>query len=181
MDCSLLRSSVHGSFQARRLEWVAISFLSGSSWPRDWTQVSCTVGRRFTIWATREIYDELRQCIRKQRHHFANKGPCSQSYGFSRSHVHMWELDHKEGWVPKNWCFQIVVLEKSPERPLDCKELKAVNPKGDQPWIFIGRTVAEVLILWPADVKNWFIGKDPDAGKDWRQKEKEIVEDKMVR
>ena len=99
---------------------------------------------------------------------------------FSSSHVCMWELDHKEGWVPKNWCFLIVVLEKTLESPLDCKEIKPVNPKGNQPWIFIGRTDAEAPILWSPDSKNQLIGKDPDAGKDWRQKEKGAAEDEMV-
>ena len=93
-----------------------------------------------------------------------------------------WNLDHKEGLALKNWCFQIVVLEKTLESPLDNKEIKPVNPKGNQPWIFIRRTdvEAETPILWPPDVKNWLIGKDPDAGKDWVQ-EKEAAEDKMVR
>ena len=97
----------------------------------------------------------------------------SQSYGFSCSHVQMWELDHKEGWTPKNWCFWTVVLEKTLESPLDNKEIKIVNTKGNQPWIFIGRTdaEAEAPILWPPDGKNWLIGKDPDTGKDWKQKE----------
>ena len=120
--------------------------------------------------------------ILKSRHHFADKGPYSQSYGFFSSHVRMWELDHKEGWVPKNWCFQIVVLEKTLESPLDGKEIKPVNPKGNQPWIFIGKTDAEgeVSILWPPDAKNWVVGKDPDAGKDWRREEKGTTEDEMV-
>ena len=115
--------------------------------------------------------DKPRQCIKKQRHHFADKGPSSQSYGFSSSHVWIGELNHKEGWVPKNWCLWIVVLEKTLESPLDSKEIKPVSPKGYQPWMVIGRTdaEAEALILWPADVKSWLTGKDPDAGKDWRQ------------
>ena len=94
----------------------------------------------------------------------------------------MWELDHKEGWVLKNWCFQFAVLEKTLESPLDTKEIKPVHPKGNQPWIFIGRThaEAEAPILWPPDVKRWLIGKDPDAGKDWRQEEKGMTEDEMV-
>ena len=115
-------------------------------------------------------YDKPRQHIKKQRHHFANKGPSSQSYGFSSSHVWLRELNHKEGWVPKNWCFWIVVLEKTLESPLDSKEIKPVSPKGYQPWMVIRRTDAEALILWPADVKSWLTGKDPDAGKDWRQR-----------
>ena len=84
----------------------------------------------------------------------------------------MWELDHKESWVPKNWCFWILMLEKTLESPLDCKEIKPVNPKGNQSWIFIGRTDAKARILWPPDAKNWLIRKDPVAGKDWRQEEK---------
>ena len=103
--------------------------------------------------------------------YFANKGPSSQSYGFSSSHVWMWELDHKESWAPKNRWFWTVVLEKTLERPLDNKEIQPVHPKGDQAWILIGRTdaEAETPILWPSDVKNWLIGKDPNAGKDWSQ------------
>ena len=114
---------------------------------------------------------------------FANKGLSSQSYGFFSSHVWMWELDHKEGWALKNWCFRIVVLEKTPESPLDSKKIKPVNPKGKQPWIFIGRTdaEAEAPILWLPDVKSQLIGKDPDAVKDWKQKEKRETEDEMVR
>ena len=110
----------------------------------------------------------------KQRHYFANKGPSSQGYGFSSGHVWMWELDYKESWAPKNWCFWTVVLEKTLESPLDSKEIQPVHPKGDQSWIFIGRTdvVAEAPILWPPDVKSWLIGKDPSAGKDWTQEEK---------
>ena len=94
----------------------------------------------------------------------------------------MWELEHKEGWALKNWCFWTVVLEKTLESPLDCKEIKLVHPNGNQSWMFIGRTDAEAKtpILWPPDVKNWLIGKDPDAGKDWRQEEKGTTEDEMV-
>ena len=105
--------------------------------------------------------------IKKQRPFLANKGPSSQGYGFSSGHVCMWELDHKESWALKNWCFWTVVLEKTPESPLDCKEVQPVHPKGNQSWIFIGRTDAEAEspILWPPDVKNWLIWKDPDPGK----------------
>ena len=101
---------------------------------------------------------------------------------FSSSHVWMWELDHKESWVPKNWCFWTVVLEKTLEIPLDCKEIQPVHPKGDQFWVFIGRTdvEAEAPILWPPDVKSWLIGKDPDVGKGWRQEEKGTTEDEMA-
>ena len=118
-----------------------------------------------------------RQCIKKQRHYFANKGPPSQSYGFSSSHVWIWELDCKESWAPKNWCFWTVVLNKTVESPLDCKEIQPVHSKGNQSWIFIVRTDAQTPILWLPDANNWLIGKDPDAGKDWRQEE---TEDEMV-
>ena len=127
-------------------------------------------------------YDQPREHIKKQRHYFADKGPSSQSCGFSSSHVQMWELDYKESWAPKNWCFWTVVLEKTLESLLDCKEIKPINPKGNQSQIFIGRTdaEAETPILWPPDVKNWLIGKDPDAGKDWMQEEKGTIEDETV-
>ena len=124
-------------------------------------------------------YDQLTQCIKKQWHHFADQSPYSQSYDFSSSHAWMWELDHKEGWVLKNWWFQTVVLGKMLQSPLDSKEIKLVNPKRNQSWIFIGRTDAEVLILWPPDAKGQLIEKDPDAGKDWGQ-EKGTTEDEMV-
>ena len=129
-----------------------------------------------------ESYDQPRQHIKKQRHYFANKGPSSQGYGFSSSHVWMWELDYKESWAPKNWCFWTVVLEKTLESPLDCKEVQPVHPKGNQSWIFIGRTDAEAKtpILWPPDAKSWFSWKDPDAGKDWGQEKKGMTEDEMV-
>ena len=112
-------------------------------------------------------YDQSRQHIKKQRHYFANKGLSSQSYGFSSN---LLLLDHKEGWAPNNWCFCTVVLEKTFESPLNSREIQPVHPKGNQSWIFIGRTdaEAETPILWPPDGKNWLIGKDPDAGKDWR-------------
>ena len=112
----------------------------------------------------------------------AYKGPYSQSYSFSTSHVWMWMLEHKEGWVPKNWCFWTVVLEKTLESPLDCKEIQPVNSKGHQSWIFIGRTEAEAEspILWSSDVKDWLIRKDYEAGKDWRQEKKGTTEDEMV-
>ena len=122
----------------------------------------------------KKSYDKHRQHIKKQRDYFANKGPSSQSYGFSSSHVWMWELDYKESWVLKNWWFSTVVFEKTLESPLDCKVTQPVHPKGDQSWIFIGRTdcEAETPIFWPPDTKNWLIWKDPDPGKDWRWEEK---------
>ena len=130
----------------------------------------------------KKSYDKSRKHIKTQRHYFANKVPSSQSYGFSSSHVRMWELDCKESWGPKNWCFLTVLLEKTSESPLDCKDIQPVHPKGNQSWIFIGITdaEAETPIIWPPDGKNWFIWKDPDAGKEWRQVEKGMTEDEMV-
>ena len=114
-------------------------------------------------------YDKPRQHIHKQRHDFDKKGPSIQSYGFTCSHVWIWELDYKESWVPKDWCFWNVVL-KTLESPLDVKEIQPVHPEGDQSWLFIERTDAEseAPVLWPPDAKNWLIGKDPVAWKDWR-------------
>ena len=151
MDCSLPSSSVHGIFQARVLEWVAISFSD-------------------SILKSRDINLPTRVQIVKAMIFFS-------------SHVQMWELDLKEGWAPKNWCFQIVVLERTLESPLDCKEIKPVNPKGNQSWIIIGRTDAEAEApnLWPPDVKSWLIWKDPDAGKEWRWEKKGVTEDGIVR
>ena len=128
----------------------------------------------------KESYDQPRQHIKKQRHYFANKGLSSQGYGFSNSHVWIWELDYKASWVQKNWCFWTVVLEKTLEIPLDSKEIKPVNPKRNQPGLFIRRTDAEAPIFWPPDVKSWLTGKEPNAGKDWRQEEKRVTEDEMV-
>ena len=133
----------------------------------------------FASW--KKSNDQPLQYIKKQKHYFADKGLPSQSYGSSSSHVRMWELDHKEGSALKNWCFWTVVLEKILESPLNCKETKPVNLKGNQSWIFIGRTdtKAETPILWPPDVKSRLTGKDPDAGKDWML-EKGMTKDEMV-
>ena len=130
----------------------------------------------------KKSYNQPRQHIKNQRHYIANKGLSSQGYGFSSSHVWMWELDYKQIWAPKNWCFWTVVLEKTLESPLDCKEIQPIHPKGNQSWIFIGRTdaEAETPILWPPNAKNQLIGKDPDAGKDWRREEKGMTEDEKV-
>ena len=120
--------------------------------------------------------------VSKSRHYFVNKGLYTQNYGFSSGHVWMQQLNHKESWVPKNWCFWTVVLEKTLESPSDCKEIKLVHPKENQSWIFTGRTDAEAKtpILWPPDAKNQLIGKDPDAGKDWRREKKGTTEDEMA-
>ena len=130
----------------------------------------------------KKSYDQPRQHIKKQKHYFFIKDSSSQSYGFSSSHVWMWELDYKEGCAPKKWCFWTVELEKILESPLDCKEIKPVHPKGSQSWLIIGRTdaVVETPILWPPDVKNWLTGKVPDAGKDWRWEEKGMTEDEII-
>ena len=120
--------------------------------------------------------------ILKSKHYFANKGPSSQGYGFSSGHVWMWELDCEESWALKNWCFWTVVLEKTLESPLGCKEIQPVHPKADQSRVFIGRTdaEAETPILWPPHAKSWLIGKDPNAGRDWGQEEKVMTEDEMA-
>ena len=119
---------------------------------------------------------------KKQRYNFANKGPYSQSYSFSNSHVWMWKLDPKEGWAPENWCFWIMVLEKTLESILDSKEIQPAKTKGNPHWIFIGRieAEAEAPTLWPPDAKKWLIGKDLDAGKDWGQEKKGESEDEVV-
>ena len=123
----------------------------------------------------KKSYDKPRQHIKKPRHYFDNKGLSSQGYGFSSSHEWMWELDYKESWALKNWCFWTVVLKKTLKSLLDCKEIQPVHPKGDQSWVYIGRTdfEAETPILWPPDVKSWLIGKDPDAEKDWSWEKKQ--------
>ena len=133
-----------------------------------------------TLW--KDSYDQPRQHIKKQRYYFANKGLSSQGYGFSSGHVWIRGLDYKESWAPENWCFWTVVLEKTLESPLDCKEIQPVHPKGNQSWVFTGRTgaEAETPILWQPHAKSWLTGKDPDAGKDWRQEEKGTTEDEMV-
>ena len=120
--------------------------------------------------------------MKKQRHYFANKGPSSQGYGFSSSHVWMWGLDCEESWPLKNWCFWTVVLEKTLESPLDCKEIQLVHPKRDQSRVFTGRTDAEAKapVLWPPDMKSWLIGKAPDAGRDWGQEEKGMTGNEMA-
>ena len=130
----------------------------------------------------RKVMTNLDNMLKKQRRYFANKGPSSQGYGFSSGHVWMWELDCDKSWALKNWCFWTVVLEKTLESPLDCKEIQPVHPKGDQYWVFIGRTDAdaETPILWPPHMKTWLIGKDPDAGRDWGQEEKGTKEDEMA-
>ena len=156
-------------------QWLTLFF-----WAPKSLQMVTAVMKLKDAYSLAESYDQPRQHIKKQRHHFAHKGPSSQGYGLSSSHVWMWELDCEESWAPKNWCFWTVVLETF-ESPLDSQEIKLVDPKRNQSWIFIGRTdaVAEAPIIWSPEVKNWLIGKDPDAGKDWRLEE-ETTEDEMV-
>ena len=126
--------------------------------------------------------EENRMHIQKQQHYFAKKGPSSQSYCFSSIHVWMWELDYKESWAPKNWCFWTVVLEKTLESPLDCKEIQPVHSEGDQSWDFFGGNdaEAETPVLWPPHTKSWLIGKDSNAERDWGQEEKGPTEDEMA-
>ena len=167
---------IHDSFNPKDFHPTPEISPGGKFWPGNLE--TC-------IWvyaSWKKSYNQPRQHIQKQRHYFANKGPSSQSYGFSSSHVWMWELDYKESWAPKNWCSWTVVLEKTLESPLDYKEIKPVHPEGNQSWIFIGRTdaEAETPIIWPPDAKNWLTWKDPNAGKDWRQEEKGITEFEMV-
>ena len=143
-------------------------------WLQPWNK------KTLTPW--KESYHQPRQHIKKQRHYFTNKGPSSQSYDLFCSHVWMLELDSKESWVLKNWWFWTVVLEKNLESPLDCKEIQPVHPKGDQSWVFFGRTDAEAEMPtpWPPDAKSWLILEDLDAGKDWGQEEKGMTEDEMA-
>ena len=152
------------------------------SWaPKSLKMATAAIKLRHLLLGRKAIIN-LDSILKKQRRYFANKSPPSQSYGFSSSHIWMWEFDHKESWVPNKWCFRTIVLEKALEILLDCKEIKPVNPKGNQSWIFIGRTdaEAEIPILWPPDSKNWLIWIDPDAGKDRMQEEKGMTEDEMA-
>ena len=171
-----------GPITSWQIDWETVEtgwLFSGS--PKSLQMVTAAMKFKDTgPW--KNSYDHPRQHIKKQRHYFANKGPSSQGYGFSSGRVWVWELDYKEIWSLKNWCLWTVVLEKTLESPLDCKEIQPVHPKGNQSWIFMGRTdaEAEAPILWPPDVKNWLIWKDPDAGKDWREEEKGMTEDEMV-
>ena len=142
----------------------------------------CSHEIKICLLLRKKCYEKPRQHIKNHRHYFANKGLSSQSFGSSSSRVWMWQLDYKESWALKNWCFWTVVLEKTLESPLDCKEIQPVHSKGNQSWIFIGRTdaEAETPILWPSDVKNWLIWKDPDALNDWMWEVKGSTEDEMV-
>ena len=143
-------------------------------WLQPWIKRHLLLGRK--------VITNLDSILKSRDITLQKKVHLSQSYGFFSSHVWMWELDYKESWALKNWCFWTVVLEKTLESPLDCKEIKPVCPKGNQSWIVIERTdvEAETPVLWPADVKNWLTVEGPDAGKDWRQEKKGMTEDEMV-
>ena len=157
-------------------QWLTL-FWGGSKITAD-GDCSHEIKRRLLL--GRKVMTNLDSILKSRD--FANKALSRQGYGFSSNHVQMWELDYKESWAPKNWCFWTVVLEKTLESPLDCKEIQPVHPKEDQSWVFIGRTdaKAETPILWPPHAKSWVIWKDPDAGKDWGQEEKGTTEDEMV-
>ena len=161
------------------VETVANFIFGGSKITAD-GDCSHEIKRRLPL--GRKVMTNLDSTLKSRNITLPTKVCIVKAYGFSSSHVWMWDLDHKEVWELKNWCFWAVVLEKTLESPLDCKEIQPVHPKGDQSWIFIGGTdaEAETPILWSADVKSWLIWKDPDAGKDWRQEEKETTEDEMV-
>ena len=185
--------------QRKRTEFVGWQIVERHTWkqylPSTTETVTDCIFLGFKITADGDCSCEIKICllhgrkamtnlqyIKKKRHHFANRGLSNQSYDFSSSHIWMWELDHKEGWVPKNWCFWTVVLEKTLESPLDCQEIQPINPKGNQPWIFIWRidVKGEVSILQLPDVRSRLIGKGPDAEKDWSQEKKGMTEDKLV-
>ena len=183
IDGSPPGSPVPGILQARTLEWVAISFSNAWKWKLKVKLLSC-IRLLATPW-TAAYQAPPSMGFSRQEYWRGVPLPfpiIGIGYGFSSSHVWMWELDYKESWVLKNWCFWIVVLEKTLESLLDCKEIQPVHPRGDQSWVFIGRTdvEAETPILWPPDAKSWLIGKDLDAGKDWRWEEKGMTEDEMV-
>ena len=161
------------------VETVADFILRGSKITADG---DCSRENKRCLLLGRKAMPNLDSILKKQRHYFANKGLSSQGCGFSSSHIWMWELDYKESWAVKNWCFWTLVLEKTLGNPLDCKEIQPVHPKGDQSWVFIGRTdvEAETPILWLPDAKSWLVWKDPDAGKILWQEEKGTTEDEMV-
>ena len=160
-------------------QWKVSDFIFGGSKITADGDCSHEIKRRLHF--GRKVMTNL-DSIKKQRHYFANKCPSSQGYGFSCGHVWMWELDCEESWVPKNWCFWTVVLGKTLESPMDCKEIQPVHSKGDKLWVFFGRTDAKVEtpVLWPPHAKSWLIGKDSDAGRACGQEEKGTTEDEMA-
>ena len=154
--------------------WLYFSGLQNHCrwWLQPWNE------KTLVLW--KKSYDQARQHIKNQRHYFASKAHLIKAMVFPVV-MYVWELNYKESWAPKHWFFWTVVLEKTLESPLICKKIQPVHPKGNQSWIFFGRTDAEAETpkLWPPDAKNWLIWKDPDAGKDWRQKEKGMTEEEM--
>ena len=163
-----------------KVETVSDFILGGSKITADG---DCSHEIKRCLLLGRKVMTNLDSILKSRDITLPKKGPFSQCYGFSSGHVRMLELDCEESWVPKNWCFWTVVLEKTLESPLDCKKIQPVHPKGNQSWMFIGRTdvEAETPILWLPDAKSLLIWKDPDAGKDWGQGEKGMTEDEMVR
>ena len=185
MPLCAARSCSYGlgsSYESGQPEILGSSILVDSLLYLIWWNHSILGASPCGIRSNQEVVIILDSILKKQRHYFANKESSSQGYVFSSSHVWIWELDYEESWAPKNWCFWTVVLEKTLESPLDSKEIQPVHPKGNQSWIFIGRTdvEAETPMLWPPDVKNWLTRKDPGAGKDWRWEKKGTTEDEMV-
>ena len=161
------------------METVAAFIFLGSKITEDG---DCSHEIKRLLLLGRKVMTNLDSILKSRDITLSKECPSSQSYGFSCSHIWIWELDYKESWAPKNWCFWTVVLEKTLESPLHCREIQPVHSKGDQSWVFIGRTdvEAETPILWPPDEKSWLIWKDLDAGKDWGQEEKGTTEDEMV-
>ena len=149
------------------------------SWAPEslWTVTATMKLKTHAPW--KKSYDKPRQCFKKQTHHFVNRGPYNQSCGFPNNHVWIWEFNHKEGWVLKNWCFWTLMLEKILDSSLDSKEFKPVTTKGNQAWIFTGKTDVEARIFWPYDVKGQLTGKDPDSGQNWGQENKGATKNEM--
>ena len=162
------------------METVADFILGGSRITADG---DCSHEIKRQLLLGRKIMTNLNSILKRRDITLSTNRLSSQGFGFSSGHVWMWKLDYKEGWVQKNWCFWTVVLEKTLESPLDCKEIQPVHPKGNRSWVFIVRTdvKTETPVFWPPDVKSWLIGKDPDVRKDWRQEDKGMTEDEMVR
>ena len=160
------------------VETVSDFIFGGSKIPADG---DCSHEIKRCLLLGRKVMTNLDSIFKSRDITLPNKGPSSQGYGFSSGHVWLWDLDHQESWVPKNWCFGTVVLEKTLQCSLDCKEIQPGHPKGNQSWIFIGSTDAEANtpILLPPDMKNWLIGKNLDPGKDWRWEEKGTTEDEL--
>ena len=172
-SCSITSWQTEGE----KVEAVTYFLFLGSKITADG---DCSHEIRRRLFLGRKAMTNQDSVLKSKRHHFVDKGPYSQGYGLSRSHIWFWDLDHKECRAPQNWCFWTVMLEKTLESPLDCKEVKSVNVPGNQPWILIRRIEAEALILWLPDMNSWLTGKDPDARKNWRQKTTTATEDEMA-